>query len=144
MPPVSDDNPYASEPYLRQLLTKAVNAGASDIHLKVGQPPGARLRGGLVYFRMERIRPEDTLAIAHLLMREAGGPDLHGLEGVRKRVLRPRTLVYATLLAVLLGGFAVALSNRNIVAMDVIRDFTRRCACTPVYSDCRPCCSRAR
>jgi twitching motility protein PilT len=80
LPPVSDDNPYASEPYLRQLLTKAVNAGASDIHLKVGQPPGARLRGGLVYFRMEKIRPEDTLAIAHLLVREAGGPDLHGLE----------------------------------------------------------------
>jgi len=41
---------------------------------------------------------------------------------VKKRVLRPRTLVYATLLAVLLGGFAVALSNRNVVAMDVIRD----------------------
>jgi twitching motility protein PilT len=81
LPPASHDNPYASEQYLRQLLAKAVNAGASDIHLKVGQPPGARLRGGLVYFRMEKIRPEDTLAIARLLLRGEGmGPDLAALE----------------------------------------------------------------
>ena len=36
---------YASEDYLVQLLAKAVAAKASDIHLKVGQPPGARIRG---------------------------------------------------------------------------------------------------
>jgi cytochrome c oxidase accessory protein FixG len=45
-----------------------------------------------------------------------------GLEGKRKRVLRPRTLVYATLLAVLVAGFAVTLSGRNVVGIDVIRD----------------------
>jgi cytochrome c oxidase accessory protein FixG len=45
-----------------------------------------------------------------------------GLEGKRKRVLRPRTLVYATLLAVLVAGFGVTLSGRNVVAIDVIRD----------------------
>ena len=68
LPPGSHTNPYTSEQYLHQLLTKAVTAGASDVHLKVGQPPGARLRGGLVFFRMEKIRPEDTLAVARMLL----------------------------------------------------------------------------
>ena len=40
----------------------------------------------------------------------------------RKRVLRPRTMVYATLLAVLIAGFAVTLSGRDVVGVDVIRD----------------------
>ncbi|MBN1606868.1 MAG: PilT/PilU family type 4a pilus ATPase [Polyangiaceae bacterium] len=68
LPPGSHNNPYTSEQYLHQLLTKAVTAGASDVHFKVGQPPGARLRGGLVFFRMEKIRPEDTLAVARMLL----------------------------------------------------------------------------
>ena len=42
---------YANEVYLQQLLGKATAAKASDIHLKVGQPPGARVRGDLIYFR---------------------------------------------------------------------------------------------
>jgi twitching motility protein PilT len=80
VPPVSHDNPYASEQYLHHLLTKAVKAGASDVHLKVGQPPGARLRGGLVYFRMDKIRPEDTLAVArHLVNDETLRRDLSQL-----------------------------------------------------------------
>ena len=62
--------PYASEDYLRQLLHKALAAGARDVHLKVGQPPGARVRGNLVYFRLERIRPHDTEAIVHHLIRD--------------------------------------------------------------------------
>jgi polyferredoxin len=37
-------------------------------------------------------------------------------------VLRPRTIVYATLLALLVTGFAVTLSNRDVVGVDVIRD----------------------
>ena len=39
------ESPYGSESYLVQLLAKAVAAKASDIHLKVGHPPGARVRG---------------------------------------------------------------------------------------------------
>jgi twitching motility protein PilT len=63
-------NPYQSEEYLHQLLSKAVAAGASDVHLKVGQPPGARVRGSIVYFRLERLTAESTAATAqHLLMR---------------------------------------------------------------------------
>jgi len=58
-------SPYASEHYFHQLLGKAIAARARDVHLKVGQPPGARVRGELVYFRLDPIRPEDTEAIAH-------------------------------------------------------------------------------
>ncbi len=66
----TNTNVYASEAYLVQLLGKAVAAKASDVHLKVGQPPGARVRGNLVYFRAEPLRPEDTEAIAKHLIRE--------------------------------------------------------------------------
>lgn len=57
-------NPYDSEQYLHQLLQKAVNAGARDVHIKCGQPPGARVHGELVFFRLEGIKPEDTEAVA--------------------------------------------------------------------------------
>src|SRR5205823_5604543 len=60
--------PYASEAFLHQLLGKALAANASDIHLKVGQPPGARVRGDMVYFRVDRITPEDTEAVARILL----------------------------------------------------------------------------
>jgi len=68
--PSSTGNPYASEAYLHQLLAKAVAAGARDVHLKVGQPPGARVRGALVYFRVDRIRPQDTEAVARHVIRD--------------------------------------------------------------------------
>lgn len=68
--PQSGGNPYANEAYLHQLLAKAIAAGARDVHLKVGQPPGARVRGSLVYFRIDRIRPQDTEAAARHLIRD--------------------------------------------------------------------------
>jgi twitching motility protein PilT len=60
--------PYASEPFLHQLLGKALAAGCSDVHLKVGQAPGARVRGDLVFFRVDKIRPEDTEAALRILL----------------------------------------------------------------------------
>jgi twitching motility protein PilT len=63
-------NPYQSEQFLKQLLSKAVASGARDIHLKVGQPPGARIRGDLVFFKAERIREEHTEAVARHLIRD--------------------------------------------------------------------------
>ncbi|MEJ7731758.1 MAG: PilT/PilU family type 4a pilus ATPase [Polyangiaceae bacterium] len=60
--------PYSSEQFLHQLLGKALAAGASDVHLKVGQPPGARVRGDMVYFRVEKIRADDTDAVARLII----------------------------------------------------------------------------
>ena len=64
-------NVYASEAYFNQLLAKAVAAKASDIHLKVGIPPGARVRGELVFFRTEPLRQEDMESIARLVIGDA-------------------------------------------------------------------------
>lgn len=63
-------NPYESEQYFQQLLGKAIAAGARDVHLKVGQPPGARVRTGIVYFRVDKLRPQDTEAIARHVIRD--------------------------------------------------------------------------
>ncbi len=63
-------SPYAAEKYLHQLLAKAVAANARDIHLKVGQPPGARVGGELVYFRLDPVRPVDTQAVVRHLVKD--------------------------------------------------------------------------
>jgi twitching motility protein PilT len=60
--------PYASAAFLHQLLGKALAAGGSDVHLKVGQAPGARVGADLVFFRVDRIRAEDTDAAARVLL----------------------------------------------------------------------------
>ena len=72
--------PYASEAFLHQLLGKALAANASDVHIKVGQPPGARVRGDLVYFRVDKIKPEDTEALARILSRTRGVEDVRDLK----------------------------------------------------------------
>jgi twitching motility protein PilT len=61
-------NPYESESYFRQLLQKSINAGARDVHLKVGQPPGARVRGELVFFRLDQLQAAHTRAAAQHLI----------------------------------------------------------------------------
>jgi twitching motility protein PilT len=71
--------PYASEPFLHQLLGKALAANASDVHIKVGQPPGARVRGDMVYFRVDKIKPEDTDALARILLKPRGVDDVHAV-----------------------------------------------------------------
>jgi twitching motility protein PilT len=55
---------YADRTFFLSLLAKAVQGQASDVHVKVGQPPGVRIRGAIVYFRTDKITPEDTLAVA--------------------------------------------------------------------------------
>ncbi len=60
---------YESEEFLHQLLRKAVSAAASDVHLKVGQPPGVRVGGDIVYFKTERLTPADTEAAARLILK---------------------------------------------------------------------------
>ncbi len=55
---------YANEDYFVQLLVKAVQANASDVHFKVGMPPAARVSGDLVFFRTEALTEADTLAVA--------------------------------------------------------------------------------
>ena len=68
--PSDPKSTFASEAYFHQLLAKAIAAKASDVHLKVGQPPGARVRGEMVYFRLDQVRPEDTAAAARLVIRD--------------------------------------------------------------------------
>ncbi len=46
----------------------------------------------------------------------------HALDHERTRLLRPRALIYATLLASLVAGFIIAVSLRSPVSLDVIRD----------------------
>jgi len=58
-------SPYADEGYFRALLAKAVQGKASDVHIKVGQPPGVRIRGEMIYFRTEKITADDATAVAH-------------------------------------------------------------------------------
>ena len=79
---------YAQEAFLHQIIGRALSVGASDIHLKVGQPPGARVAGDLVYFRVDRIRPEDTEAAARVLL--GTHPDALRLETLEESVFAYR------------------------------------------------------
>ena len=89
-------------------------------------PTGIDIRKGLQY---ECIACAACIDACDEVMDKVGYPrglirydTQHGLEGKPKHVLRPRTIVYATLIAVLIAGFAWTISHRNVVAVDVIRD----------------------
>ncbi len=71
---------FENEEFLKQLLAKAVEARASDVHLKPGRPPGARVAGEMVYFRAEKLTPQDSqAAVHHLIARAAPNADLSTL-----------------------------------------------------------------
>ena len=81
-------SPYADENFFRALLTKAVAGKASDVHIKVGQPPGARIRGEMVYFRTEKIAAEDAEAVArHVIRKPEPARAPRRAQGVRHVVL---------------------------------------------------------
>jgi twitching motility protein PilT len=61
-------SPYADETFFRALLAKAVQGRASDVHIKVGQPPGVRIRGEMVYFRADKITIDDAAAVAQCVL----------------------------------------------------------------------------
>ncbi|HEY6728688.1 MAG TPA: PilT/PilU family type 4a pilus ATPase [Polyangiaceae bacterium] len=98
------NNPYTSEAYLQQLLQKAIAAGARDVHLKVGQPPGARVRGNLVFFRLDKILPMHTEAAARHIIHDYDvletldtlkeydtSYEVHGLGRFRVNIYRQRS-----------------------------------------------------
>ncbi len=66
----SGSSRFASREYVHELLSKAVKGGARDIHLKVGQPPAARIQGELIYFRINKVQPADTEAAARVIIRD--------------------------------------------------------------------------
>ncbi len=73
---------FAAEEYLHQLLRKAIAAGASDVHLKVGQPPGVRVASEIAYFKTERLMPQDTEAAAGVLL--GGGVEAAVIDSIRE------------------------------------------------------------
>ena len=89
-------------------------------------PTGIDIRQGLQY---ECIACAACIDACDEVMDKVGYPrglirydTQHGLEGRPKHVLRPRTIVYATLLLLLVGGFAYTLTHRNVVGVDIMRD----------------------
>jgi cytochrome c oxidase accessory protein FixG len=46
----------------------------------------------------------------------------NSMQGERTRVLRPRTLIYGSLLLLLIAGFAFAVGHRQLLEVDVLRD----------------------
>ena len=69
------DNPYANRECFHQLLSKAVAAEASDVHLKVGKPPAVRVGGEMVYFKVDKLLPEDTEALAKQILGRKATPE---------------------------------------------------------------------
>lgn len=59
---------FTDEKFFHSLLSKAVAGKASDVHLKVGQPPGARIRGDMIYFRTDKVSADDTEAVARIVI----------------------------------------------------------------------------
>jgi cytochrome c oxidase accessory protein FixG len=89
-------------------------------------PTGIDIRKGLQY---ECIACAACIDACDSVMDKVGYPrglvrytTQTALEGKAARVLRPRTLVYATLLGVVFAAGLTALLTRSTVALDVIRD----------------------
>ena len=89
-------------------------------------PTGIDIRQGLQY---ECISCAACIDACDAIMDRVGYPrglirytTQHALEHRTTHVLRPRVLVYGTILGLLAGGFLLALALRPTVALDVIRD----------------------
>jgi len=89
-------------------------------------PTGIDIRKGLQY---ECIACAACIDACDEVMDKVGYPrglirydTQHGVEGKPKHVVRPRTIVYATLLTALATGLVVTIANRNVVGVDVLRD----------------------
>jgi cytochrome c oxidase accessory protein FixG len=89
-------------------------------------PTGIDIRQGLQY---ECIACAACIDACDAIMDRIGYPrglirysTQHALEGGATRLLRPRMLIYGTILALLASGFLVALALRPPVGLDVIRD----------------------
>jgi cytochrome c oxidase accessory protein FixG len=89
-------------------------------------PTGIDIRKGLQY---ECIACAACIDACDEVMDKVGYPrglvrydTQHGIEGKAKHIVRPRTIVYAALLALLMAGLAYTITHRNVVAVDIIRD----------------------
>ncbi|WP_405221374.1 cytochrome c oxidase accessory protein CcoG [Lentisalinibacter sediminis] len=89
-------------------------------------PTGIDIREGLQY---ECIACAACIDACDDVMERMGYPKKlikystqHAMDGEKTRVVRPRVIVYAVLLTVLMGAFVYALSQRSALTLDVIRD----------------------
>jgi len=89
-------------------------------------PTGIDIRQGLQY---ECIACAACIDACDSIMDKMGSPrglvrytTQHALDGEKTLITRPRIVVYATLLGLLIAGFIVALSLRTPLGLDVIRD----------------------
>jgi cytochrome c oxidase accessory protein FixG len=89
-------------------------------------PTGIDIRKGL---QIECIACAACIDVCDDVMDKMGSPrglvrytTQHALDHERTRVLRPRVMIYAGLLAALIAGFVVAVMLRSPVSLDVIRD----------------------
>jgi twitching motility protein PilT len=56
------------EQTFHSLLAKGNQHGASDVLLKVGQPPALRVAGDLYYMQAEKLAPQNTLQVAEIVL----------------------------------------------------------------------------
>jgi cytochrome c oxidase accessory protein FixG len=89
-------------------------------------PTGIDIRHGL---QIECIACAACVDACDSVMDKVGSPrglirytTQHALDHKPSRLLRPRVLIYGTLLALLITGFVVALMLRSPVSLDVLRD----------------------
>jgi len=89
-------------------------------------PTGIDIREGLQY---ECIACAACIDACDDVMERMGYPKKlikystqHAIDGEKTRVVRPRVIVYAVLLTILMGAFVYALSQRSALTLDVIRD----------------------
>lgn len=55
---------------IEEILAKAKEAGASDVHITVGIPPKMRVNGALITMQGDKLAPSDTLEIAAQIMND--------------------------------------------------------------------------
>ena len=55
---------------IKEILTKTIKAGASDVHITVGIPPKMRVNGNLVPMPFQRMLPADTMELLISIMSE--------------------------------------------------------------------------
>lgn len=55
---------------IEEILAKAKEAGASDVHITVGIPPKMRVNGALITMQGDKLAPADTLEIAAQIMND--------------------------------------------------------------------------
>jgi len=68
-PAVMEQPAGSAQPFdFKAVLQAMVQAGGSDLHLKVGRPPTMRLNGDLTPMEYEALKPEDLKGLAEQLM----------------------------------------------------------------------------